>query len=459
LRPRGRLALAALTAVALTAAGAAADRSEPRRSSALATRAPSSGAWLCPHGGGREWTTHLYVANPGSTASRIRVTTMGTGQEAEPSTATVPPGSEVRLDVPSDDAAAASYVEFFGAWVAAGWVTSAGDAASGVAAEPCAAEPGTRWFAADGSTEQGQDAHIVVMNPFDVDAVVDVTVFSRRAPIRQSSFTNVPVASHHSVLMRLNTVSADEPAAAAEVVAHAGRVAVASLGVSRDGGIRSALATTAPSTRVLLSGTRDVGQSTLAIMAPDPDEARFGATLLSEEEPEPAGGLTASAQSGQSARAYPLITQGPSVVEVRASSDSPPIVAVRRSEGENGDPGATGGTPTAAATWVVLPTVGGSPNAPGMVLGNPGSTPVEVALTLLGADGVVDDTSVSVPPTSAVGVPVGFIERDPFGAVVATSVDGAFVAAGASSSLGQEGVAAYAAGAGVPVPDWVHVRR
>lgn len=458
MRPRGRLGLALLSAVVVVATGLALDRTEPRADPAPASRAPSSGAWFCPHGGGDEWRTDLYVANPGGTPVQVRVTPLATRRAEPASTYTVDPGTELKIGVASGDEAASSYLEYFGGWVATGWVTRAGGAASGVAAEPCIAEPGTTWFAADGTTEQGEGAAIVVMNPFDVDAVVDVTVFShRRAPIRESGFTNVRVEAHHSRLLRLDAVSADEAAAAGEVVAHGGRVAVASLGVSRDGGIRSVVATPAPSDRTLLAGTRDVGQSTLAVMAPGPDEVRFGATLLSEEKPEAAGGLTAAAQSGQSARAFPLITQGPSVVDLQTEPGSPAVVAVRRSEGQNGDPGATGGTPAPASSWVVLPTVAGTPNAPGMVLGNPGTAPVEVTLTLLGADGVTDETTVTVAPTSAVGVPVEFIEQDPAAAVLAVTAEGTFVAAGASSSLGREGVAAYAVAGGVPVPSYVQL--
>jgi hypothetical protein len=458
MRPRGRLGFAVLTAVVVVAAGITLDGTTPHARPGLPARSPASGAWFCPHGGGDGWRTDLYVANPGDAPVEIRVTALATRRSEAPSTYTVQPGAELRFEAPSSDEAASSYIEYFGGWVAAGWVTRAGGAQTGVAAEPCAPEPGTRWFAADGSTEQGQSAAIVVMNPFDSDAVVDVTVLSEhRAPIRQSSFTNVRIVAHHSALLRLNSVSADEPAAAAEVLAHAGRVAVSSLGVSGDGGIRGVVGVTEPSDEVLLSGTGDVGQSTLAVTVPGADEVRFGATLLSDGKPEVAGGLTASSQGGQSSRAYPLITAGSSVVDVRVEAGSSPVVAVRRSVGVNGDPGATGGTPGPAAAWIVTPTVGGSPNAPGMVLGNPGGTPVEVELTLMGAEGAAGRTSVTVPPESAIGVPRGFLGGDPTAAVLAVASEGTFVATGASSSLGREGVADYAVASGLPVPAYAAV--
>ena len=44
------------------------------------------------------------------------------------------------------------------------------------------------WYATDNTTEQGQDAYLVVMNPFDAQAVFDVVLYTQdRAPIRSSA--------------------------------------------------------------------------------------------------------------------------------------------------------------------------------------------------------------------------------------------------------------------------------
>jgi hypothetical protein len=456
MRARGRSGLALVLLLIVVGAGLALARAEPKPRAALPSEVASSGAWFCPHGGGSGWHTILYVANPGPAVVQIRVTPLAPDHPGRPQSYAVDPEAELRIPVPSGEAAASSFVEYFGGWVAAGWVTAAGGRETGAAAEPCASQPGVRWLAPDGSTQQGQDADVVVMNPFDVDAVIDVAVFSERpAPIRDSLFTNVRVPPHRSVILRLNRVSLDQPAAAAEVVARTGRVAVASLGVSREGGIRSVLGVTAPARRVLLPGTGDVGQSTLVVMVTGQAEEGFGASLLSGGKPEAAGGLTEVTQGGQSARAYPLITKNPSLVDVRAEEGSGPIAAVRRTEGQTGDPGATGGAAAPAAAWVVPPTVAGEPDHPGMVLGNPGTSQVEVTLTLLGGSGVLDELDVSVPATSAVAVPARFLEQDPTAAVLAVAADGSFVAAGASSSMGLEGFASYAVAAGIPVPPGV----
>ncbi len=462
MRSAGRSGLALVLLPVVVGAAWALDRVGPRARAELPAKVPSSGAWFCPHGGGKDWVTDLYVANPGDAPVQVRVTSLGQQRPGEPASYSVAPGTDVAIPVASGDAAASSFVEYFGGWVAAGWVTHALGERSGVAAEPCAPDPGIRWFAADGTTQQGQEADVVVMNPFDVDAVIDVAVFSQRpAPVRDSMFTNLRVPPHRSIILRMSRVSLDESAASAEVVARTGRVAVASLGIARDGGIRSVLGVTAPSERVLMAGTGDVGQSTLVVMAPGEPAATFSATLLSGEAPAPgdpaqsAGGLTDVTQGGQSAHTYPLITQDPSLVDVRAVQGSAPVVAVRRTEGPNGDPGATGGAPAPAAAWVIPPTVAGEPSHPGMVLANPGASQVDVTLRLLGASAVADEIVVSVPAASAVRVPAQFLEQDPTAAVLAVAADGSFVAAGASSSLGRDGLASYAVAGGIPVPPGV----
>src|SRR5439155_1424710 len=91
-------------------------------------------------------------------------------------------------------------VQYFGGWVAAGWVaeahgavpgtpgpnatpTSAGSpggesggpagpvAEQGVAAEPCLPAAGRTWLLPDGTTVQGQEDYVIVMNPFATEAV------------------------------------------------------------------------------------------------------------------------------------------------------------------------------------------------------------------------------------------------------------------------------------------------
>ena len=62
---------------------------------------------------------------------------------------------------------------------------------------------------------------------------------------------------------------------------------------------------------------------------------------------------------------------------------------------------------------------------------------------------------MSVPAASTVRVPAQFLEQDPTAAVLAVAADGSFVATGASSSMGANGIASYAVAAGIAVPTGV----
>ena len=86
----------------------------------------------------------------------------------------------------------------------------------------------------------------MVMNPFAVDAVFDVVLFTpKRAPIRNSELTDHVLRPGKSVAFRLNAFAEGEAAVGAEVDVSLGRVAVSSLGITRDGGIRSVIGATA----------------------------------------------------------------------------------------------------------------------------------------------------------------------------------------------------------------------
>ena len=191
--------------------------------------------------------------NPGQTDVTVRITTLSSKAPKDPTILTLPAGSELRQDTAGRDRGAATFVEYFGGWIAAGWTSVAGGADRGAAAEPCAPHASEIWYAADNTTQLGQDAYVVIMNPFAVPAVFDVALFTTdRAPIRDSDLTDVSLRPHRSVAVRLNPYVADEEAVTAEVDVTSGRAAVASLGVTKGRGVRSALAWPGTATQAFL---------------------------------------------------------------------------------------------------------------------------------------------------------------------------------------------------------------
>ncbi len=461
---RGRLQpLAALLILALVAGGGVYLQMAvgPRAAAALGRGVAPSGGWFCPHGGGPSgWLVKLSVANPGSGPVRVRVQDFGAGRPSSPAFYTVGPDSELQIPAAADGRGRASIVEYFGGWVAAGWVARGGGGDAGVAAEPCLPQAGRSWLLPDGTTERGQDAYVVVMNPFAADAVFTMTLFTeRRAPIEPKVWSDYVLPAYRSVAFHLNTEALGERTVSAEVDVKIGRVAAASLGISSAGGIRSAVGLLGPpSGRVILPGGTDQGRTDLVVMNPGVAKADFGATLLGRDAEQVVGGLEQVAQSGSSAMTYPASTRGPSTIDLRVAGTIG-VAAVRRTYGINSDQGSTGGVSAPGGAWVVLPATAGPPFNPGVVLSNPGGDPARVTLSFLSPSGTAQPPApivVSVPAGRTVEVPRAFVDAEPTGAVLAVASEGTFVPAAASYSLGKLGLAGYAVAVGVPIPPrWI----
>jgi hypothetical protein len=261
-------------------------------------RCRRSGAWFCPHGGGREgWEVELQVANPGERTASIRVLSLGQDKPGEPETFEVPPGEFVRIPVPPRGRERSSMVEWFGQWVAVGWLAHAGGGEGGVAAEPCAPAAGGRWYLPDGTTDVDEDDdYVIVMNPFAREAVFSISLLSeRKEPVRHGSLTDVVLRPFRSAAFNVNDVVLGEPTVSALVEVSVGRVAAATLGVSGAGGIRSALGYLGqPADTLTFPGGDDSGRTDLVVMsAGTTDEARvsLGGDILGEGEPQAFAGL------------------------------------------------------------------------------------------------------------------------------------------------------------------------
>ena len=447
--------VAILVPVVLVAGAAYAQRELTPRSFEAARRSESSGAWFCPHGGGPQgWDVLLQVANPGTRTATIRVRSLGTDRPGEPQTLQVEPGGFLRVPVSGDSRASASVVEWFGQWVAVGWLAHAGGDETGVAAEPCAPAAADRWLLPDGVTETEDDeAYLVVMNPFAREAVFSVTLLGRREPVQHSSTTDVALKPFRSTAFRLGEIVSGEPTVAAIVDVSVGRVAAASLGVTASGGIRSALGYPGtPPADLTFPGGNDAGRTQLPMMnasaAEQVERASIDGEILAEGQP-PQGfaGLAESTLPPMSARTFPATTSVPSSIQLRVSGEQ--MAAVRRTFGTSSDQAAvTGAEP--AASWVVLPTVAGSPSHPGLVLANPGTEPAEVTLSFL-SPGPDQQVMVTVPPRSTAKVPEQFLGVAPEVGVLARASSGTFVPASASYSFGVEGFAGYAVALGIPI--------
>jgi len=447
---RGQALFALASVVVVVGALAWLDRSGVETPAPLPKGSAASGAWICPHGGGSELSVVLSLANPGATPVHARVTELGSGRAGSSESYDVAAGSTLRIEEVPEDRAAATYVEYFGGWIGAGWVASTED---GVAAEPCAADAATRWFLPDGTTQLGEDAYVIVANPFAVAAVMDVVLYTAdNAPIRHTEWTDLVVPARRSVALHLNTRIKGEPVVAAVLDVTVGRVAAASLGVSDGTGVRSSLGWTEPATGATFPLMQGSGQIELLLLSTRGESIRFGATELSEGQPRPAGGLTEQEHGPAAARAYaiPIEEPGPAAIDLFTLEDAP-VVGALRARGPGEDLGATAGAVTAAEGWIVLPATARAPATPGAVLVNDGDRDVVATVQLLPHDGgtAAAPVTVPVPAHSAAAVPPEFWASSPRAALLVRSEGGPLVALAASTSEQNFG---YALSMGVPLP-------
>lgn len=451
---RGQVAFASATILVLLVALLLLDRLGPARPSAPGGTVARSGAWLCPHGGGADWTVALFLANPGSAPVTARITALRSETQGQRELHEIPAGGSIRIDLPSPDRGGATYVEYFGGWIGAGWVVAAGDGA-GAAAEPCVPEASQHWYLADGTTQLDEEAYVVVANPFDVAAVLDVVLYTpTRAPVRDTEWTDLVVPARRSISLHLNSKVEGEPAVAAALRASVGRVAAASLGISGRTGLRSAVGWPAPSPGAIFPVMKGSGQTELILLSVEDASVRFGATSLSERPPRPAAGLTEQEHAPTAALAYAVpVQEGPSAIEAY-THDEARVIGALRALGPRDDPAASAGAMTPAASWLLLPAAAGEPSDPGAVLVNPGEDDVRVDLEALAPEGgtAAAPITVDVPGHSAAAVPPAFLEAAAGAGVIARANAGAIVALTASTSLGEDADEAFALSLGIPLP-------
>jgi len=460
-RNRGQLLVALVVLAGVIAAAVYLDREVGARPLETATvSGVPSGAWFCPHGGGeKQWDVRLQLANPGDEAVPVRVRSVTSARPVPPEDHVVEPGATLVIPVPGVGRESSTSVEYFGGFVAAGWLSHAGDDASGVAAEPCLPDSSDRWLLPDGTTlEEENDDVVVVMNPYATDAVISLTLLSdgRGDPVRTEEWTNVTLKPFHSRAFRLNDKALGETTVSTVVDVSVGRVAAATLGISKVAGIRSSLGLPSGATTQILPGAADAGRTDLPVMSVGLERVALSGTLLEAEITQPLTALTDAAPAGESARTVPFTTGSPASLVVHAAG--PDVAFARRTFGVASDQASTAGATEPAAAWIVLPSVVGQPSHPAIALANPGQEPAVVTLSALPVEGesAPEPVTVEVPPLSTVLAPKAFVTEASTASVLVLASSGSVVPTSASYALGREGFATFAVAVGVRIPAaWV----
>ena len=103
-------------------------------------------------------------------------------------------------------------MEFFGGWVAANAVVQ--QKGGGLAAERCVSAPQPTWLVPDASTGSGEDAYLVVMNPFDVNAEFNVVFRTENRAIRPGPLSPGVLKPGRSLAIHVNSFVLAGPARA-----------------------------------------------------------------------------------------------------------------------------------------------------------------------------------------------------------------------------------------------------
>lgn len=460
LRPRGQT-LVALVLVGILVAGALLTQGVlgERDRGTGAVGIVASGAWYCPHGGGKDWEAVISVANPGSEPVEVRARRLGPERGPGSERVRVPPGGSVELVAPATDRGSATVVEYFGGHVAAGWVARTGGDDVGISAEPCLSEAGPVWTLGDGTAEAKEEqTFVVVMNPFSGDAVFTLEVLrASDPPGNVSEWDDYVLPAGRSVAFELDEFAEGDRVLGATITSSLGRVAASTLGISKDRGVRGVIGWQGPTpSGAYLPGAGQDGDSVVTVIAPEDRSTAYAASMLGSHGSQVFAKGKEQLQRGETAQRLDIAAPDPSTIWLRGGRDRPGVFATRRTSGRTQDLGATAGAPAPGAQWIVFPSVGEAPQQPVLVVTNPGADAAEVTLTTLPREGDRVTRQLQVRPGRTVEAPTALFGPSPRAPVLVRVSDGAVVTATASYSQGKDGVAAYAVSAGAPIdPAWV----
>jgi hypothetical protein len=444
-----RRAVAVVLAVAVVAAsGWWLDRAGVRAAGLVAAREPATGAWFCPHGGGKDWQGWLVVTNPGTSPARVRATSFNARGATRVDSFDVGPAQQVYRPLASSAPEASTEVEYFGGWVAAATVALAPD--SRLADERCVGAEQPMWIMPDAMTGSGETSFLIVMNPFDTSAEFDVTFRTERRVVRPGSLTPQVLKPGRSTIIRVNSFALSGPTdrtVTAQVTPIIGRVVVGSVGME-NGTLRAEAGLPGFSDRWVLPASGFSGTGRLTVVNPSNRDAH-----LSVVAEGPDGVQTVSAPSTQIVHASTAATIStpdfPGAGDVVRSVGQVPVAAALRLDGGDGDQATIAGAEAPASSWVILSGVPEEGGDQLLVLQNPGTRAAEVEVRLIGGSGALTSGpgTVVVPGGRTITIDLSdFVGTTPVSALV-TASEGTIVAAGASYSLDRRG---YGLTLGVP---------
>jgi hypothetical protein len=262
---------------------------------------------------------------------------------ASPDDTTVTPAtSPVRVALPADRPAGTLFA------AAQSQSVSSGDLV-GLAATACGEATTDSWLSA-GATTTGRTSFVILSNPGDVPATVDLSIFGSKGAITAPGAQNLSVAARSVHIVSLAGLAPDEVSPVIHVVSTVGAVyAAVQQSVVRGltpGGVEVAGPTTAPATTQTIAGVDVSGTTAIAGLLTDPAQADLQSILrlyvpgttpasvkihVSEEK---TGGVQTDYQVGLSpgvVTEFPLQDIPDGTYMVQVTSDQPLVASARTS--------------------------------------------------------------------------------------------------------------------------------
>jgi Family of unknown function (DUF5719) len=329
---------------------------------------PYSARWVCPLLPGQ--TTRVTIANVGNATASLRTTVRETGTKSDPATKDLAGGATQKLSLKPEKAGFVQ-VEAFSAPVVV--------SAPGLG---CAPGPGNRWWLPASDTRFGSDTRVIIANPDNQPAVVDLVPHLTSGSIRPDD-REVFIQPGEAVVRALGDEAPAGLKPSIEVVARAGRV-VAGAAVSTGGREPTLLPAqgTAQPAWSFAGGVSGGGrQAEVLVTNPNPDPLQVDVQVITAKATfRPPGEFGEPIANGGTAElGIPALdVQGPFAVHVRSVNGAPFVAALRVTEGDGNETSSRidVGTGQPERDWLVP----GTPEGGELVLANLSSTELEARL-------------------------------------------------------------------------------
>ena len=196
----------------------------------------------------------------------------------------------------------------------------------------CQAPTTEAWFVG-GSTVVGDDSLLVMANPDESSALVDVTVFTSTGPVQARAGEGLPIGPHERGVIQLDTLAPDRDLLAVHVKVRRGRVASALRHTRWDGhvsrGVEWVPQSLPPSQDVVVPGLPSgPGRRTVLVSNPGPDDTVVSVRLTTADGqfvPTGLDALAVPAGTTVSREITPLLMSTPAAVRVH--SEGAPVLA------------------------------------------------------------------------------------------------------------------------------------